>query len=78
MTAKTAGRGSTRPSAATTVAEATTPTGRKPWKKKTPVEVVLDQIEKVRENVAERREELKLAERQLQKLEEAQKLLEST
>jgi hypothetical protein len=78
MTAKAAGRASTRPSTATTVAGATTQTSRKPWKKKTPVEVVLDQIEKVRENVAERREELKLAERQLQKLEEAQKLLEST
>jgi hypothetical protein len=50
---------------------------RKPWKKKTPVEVVLDQIEKVREQVTAQEEALKTAKRQLQKLEEAQKLLES-
>jgi len=52
-------------------------TARKPWKKKTPVEVVLDQIERVREAVAEREEELKAARRELQKLEEAKKLLEA-
>ena len=52
-------------------------TSRKPWKKKTPVEVVLAQIEKVREDVAQREEELKAARRELQKLEEAKKLLES-
>jgi len=51
---------------------------RKPWKKKTPVEVVLDQIKRVQEDVAKREEDLKLARRQLQKLEEARKLLEST
>lgn len=50
---------------------------RKPWKKKTPIEVVLDQIERVREDVAKREEELKQARRQLQKLEDARKLLES-
>ena len=52
-------------------------TGRKPWKKKTPVEVVLDQIERVRDQVAAQEEALKTAKRQLQKLEEAKKLLES-
>lgn len=51
---------------------------RKPWKKRTPVQVVLDQIERVRDDVARREEELKVARRQLQKLEEARKLLEST
>ena len=51
---------------------------RKPWKKKTPVEVVLDQINRVRDDVAKREEELKVARRQLQKLEDARKLLEST
>jgi hypothetical protein len=50
---------------------------RKPWKKRSPVEVVLDQIDKVREDVAKREEELKLARRQLQKLEEVRKVLES-
>jgi hypothetical protein len=42
------------------------------------VEVVLDQIDRVREDVAKREEELKVARRQLQKLEDARKLLEST
>ena len=50
---------------------------RKPWKKKTPVEVVLAQIEKVREDVNEQEEKLKVSRRELKKLEEAKKLLES-
>jgi hypothetical protein len=52
-------------------------TERKPWKKKSPVEVVLDQIERVRDNVSTREEELKAARRELQKLEEVKKLLEA-
>jgi len=52
--------------------------GRKPWKKKTPVEVVLDQIDKLRSDVAKQEEELKQARRQLQKLEEVSKVLQST
>jgi hypothetical protein len=52
-------------------------TGRKPWKKRTPVEIVLDQIERVRDDVAKREEELKATRRELQKLEEAKKLLEA-
>jgi hypothetical protein len=51
---------------------------RKPWKKKTPVEVVLDQINRLRDDVLEKEEELKQAKRQLQKLEEAKKVLEAT
>jgi hypothetical protein len=51
---------------------------RKPWKKKTPVDIVLDQINKLREDVAAKEEELKVARRQLQKLEEARKVLEAT
>ena len=51
---------------------------RKPWKKKTSVEVVIDQIEREKNGVAKLEEELKHARRQLQKLEEARKLLEST
>ena len=50
---------------------------RKPWKKKTPVEVVLDQINRLRDDVVQKEEELKLARRQLQKLEEARKVLEA-
>ena len=53
-------------------------TSRKAWKKKTPVEIMLDQIEKIREDVADKEEELKQAKRQLQKLEEARKVLEAT
>lgn len=41
------------------------------------MDVVLDQIDKVKEDVAKREEELKLARRQLQKLEEVRKVLES-
>jgi hypothetical protein len=39
---------------------------------------VLDQIERVKEDVGKREEELKHARRQLQKLEEVKKVLEST
>jgi len=42
------------------------------------VEAVLDQINRQRDDVARREEELKVARRQLQKLEEARKILEST
>ncbi len=51
---------------------------RKPWVKKTPVEVVLGQIERLREGLTKKEEELKQAKRQLQKLEEVRKILEST
>ena len=56
----------------------TTSNTRKPWKKKTPVQVVIDQIDKVREDVADKEDELKQAKKELQKLEEARKLLESS
>ncbi len=52
-------------------------TSRKPWKKKSAVEVVIAQIDRVREDVTKREDELKVARRELQKLEEARKLLES-
>ena len=51
---------------------------RKPWKKKTPVEVVLDQINRLRDDVTRKEDELKVAKRQLAKLEEARKVLEAT
>lgn len=50
--------------------------GRKPWKKKTPVEVVLEQADKLKAEIAEMEEELKAKRRQLQKFEEAKKLFE--
>jgi hypothetical protein len=78
MTAqKHADQGSSRSSTATT-AVTTTQATRKPWKKKTPVEVVLDQINRLRDGVMAKEEELKQAKRQLQKLEEAKKVLEAT
>ena len=52
--------------------------GRKPWVKKTPVEVVLEQIGKQEEKVNELREELKKEERELAKLQQAKKVLEAT
>ena len=53
-------------------------TERKPWKKKTPVEVFLDQADKLRKEIAEKEEELKTLRRQLQKFEEARKIFESS
>lgn len=50
---------------------------RKPWKKKTPVEVVLEQADKLKSEIAEMEEDLKAKRRQLQKFEEARKLFES-
>jgi hypothetical protein len=64
----------------TTATSGTTPieSSRKPWKKKSPVEVFVGQIDRLRAEVAEKEEELKQAKRQLQKLEEARKILESS
>lgn len=79
MTAqKATDQASSRSSTATTAVTTTSQAARKPWKKKSPVDVMLDQIAKIRDNVAEKEEELKVAKRQLQKLEEARKILEST
>jgi hypothetical protein len=57
-------------------APAPKPEGRKVWKKKTPVEVVLEQADKLKAEIAEMEEELKAKRRQLQKFEEAKKLFE--
>ena len=53
------------------------PEGRKPWKKKSPVEVVLEQADKLKAEIAEMEEELRAKRKQLQKFEEARKLFES-
>jgi hypothetical protein len=52
-------------------------TGRKAWIKKTPVEVVLEQIGKQEEKVVGMREELAHEERELSKLQQARKVLEA-
>jgi hypothetical protein len=49
---------------------------RKPWKKKTPVEVVLEQADKLKAEIADMEEEIKAKRRQLVKFEEAKKLFE--
>ncbi len=59
-------------------AQSSAKSGRKPWVKKTPIQVVLDQIDRLRDDVATKEEELKQAKKQLQKLEEVRKVLEST
>jgi hypothetical protein len=56
---------------------ATQTTERKPWKKKTPVEVVLEQAEKLKAEIAEGEEDLKHKRRQLEKFEQARKLFET-
>ena len=50
--------------------------GRKPWKKKSPVEVVIEQADKLKAEIAETEEELKAKRRQLEKFEQAKKLFE--
>ena len=51
---------------------------RKPWKKKTPVEVVLEQADKLREEITEIEEDLKQKRKQLQKFDEARKIFEAS
>ena len=51
---------------------------RKPWKKKSPVEVILEQAEKLKAEIAETEEELKAKRKQLQKFEEAKKIFEAS
>ena len=53
------------------------PEARKPWKKKTPVEVVLEQADKLRKEIAEIEDDLKQKRKQLQKFEEARKIFEA-
>ena len=77
---RTSSRSSTASRAPETPAPSTQPPAqsqRKPWKKKSPVEIFMGQIERLREDVARKEQEFNQAKRQLQKLEEAIKLLES-
>jgi len=50
---------------------------RKPWKKKSPIEIVLEQGEKLKAEIAEMEKELSAKKRQLQKFEEVRKVFES-
>lgn len=69
---------SAAPAASQSTAATATSTGRKPWVKKTPVEVVLEQIHRQEQKVAEMREAISHEERELAKLLQAKKVLEST
>ena len=51
--------------------------GRKPWKKKTHVDVVLEQADKLRQEIAEEETALNTKKQQLKKFEEAVKLFQS-
>jgi hypothetical protein len=55
-----------------------TTANRKTWIKKTPVEVVLEQIGKQEQKVTGMRAELAREERELSKLQQARKVLEAT
>ncbi len=48
---------------------------RKPWIKKTPVEIILEQVKKQEEKVAELKKELAKEEAELQKMRKATELL---
>ena len=50
---------------------------RKPWKKRTPAEVVLAEEGKLREEIASMETELAVKKRQLQKFAEARKIFEA-
>ena len=51
--------------------------GRKPWIKKTPAEIVLEQITKQEEKVADMRAEIAREERLLAKMQQAKKAFEA-
>ncbi len=78
MTAQKTKEAGPSPSSTATTAVTTSTRQRKPWVKKTPVEVVLAQIDRIREDVAQKKEEYEAAKRQLEKLEAARKVLEGT
>lgn len=52
--------------------------GRQPWKKKTPLDVMSDQAEKLKTEIAKAEEDLKQKRKQLERVEQAKKLFEST
>lgn len=55
----------------------TTGTGRRAWKKKSVAEHILGQLDKLREEVAEKERDYQLAKQQLDKLEQLREVLEN-
>ena len=64
------------PTKAPNPAASTQDRSRKPWKKKTPVQILLDQVDKLKEEISRDEAELQQKKEQLQKFEEARKLFE--
>ena len=56
----------------------TAESGRKPWKKRSPVDIVLDQERKLRQEITEGERELQQKRVQLQKFEQARKIFEAS
>jgi hypothetical protein len=77
MTAQKAASASPPATGQSAAQAATSTSSRKTWIKKTPVEVVLEQIGKQEEKVVEMRKELAREERELAKLQQARKVLEA-
>jgi hypothetical protein len=69
--------GSTATPVAAPAEPSTSTSSRKAWVKKTPVEIVLEQIGKQEEKVAGMRKDLAREERELGKLQQAKKVLEA-
>ena len=60
-----------------TTATAQSTPERKRWKKKSPVEIVLEQADKLRREIAEAEEDLNAKKKQLQQFEAAKKIFEA-
>lgn len=65
------------PSQATAPGTTAQQPSRKPWKKKTPVEILLDQRDKLQDEITRDEEGLKEKREQLKKFEEAAKLFQT-
>jgi hypothetical protein len=77
MTTSKASTASPSPAAVASASPPPAPAStRKAWIKKTPVEIVLEQIGKQEEKVAEMRKDLAKEEKELTKLQQAKKVLE--
>jgi len=66
------------PKATPTQAVGASTSGRKPWVKKSPVDIVIEQVTKQEEKVSAMRTELQREERELAKLQQARKVLETS
>jgi len=75
---KAAHEATARTSIATNAVTTTSTTGRKPWIKKSHVELIVAQVEKLRDEVTKKEEELAQSKKQLERLDEVLKAIEST